>query len=205
VPADKVDTFDPTKEVNPHALLVPNDDDSQGLWARLKDFPVTHQLVNPALLSATGDLVQEKLVLLQRAFYREVAQRSLEVEDDIQTTAAGVSGIKLLWQALVAAGFPSSIEANDILRSLLFGSDAVLGGTAAAGDTPALDNVHDIYTFIAFREEDPPGEDILPQVQEIAEQRRARLAGVLEEIVASSSGPEAPELFAPTLLRLSLI
>jgi hypothetical protein len=205
VPADKVDTFDPANEVDPHELLVPNDDDFQGLWARLEDFPVTHQLVNPALLSATAELVQEKLVLLQRAFYREVAQKSLEVEDDIQTAAASVDGIKLLWQGLVATGLPSSVEANDILRSLLFGSEAVLGGTPPAGEAPALDNVHDIYTFIAFREEDPPGEDILPQIREIAEQRRERLASVLAEIVASSSEPEAPELFAPTLLRLSLI
>ena len=119
-----------------------------------------------------------------------------------------LNGSKLLWQAFVTAGLPLRIEANEILRSLLFGSDAILGGSDADGEDSLLDDAQDLYAFFSGREEDPPSENIAGEIEALATGRASRLSALLAEIVAdieASGEPEPPELFAPTLLRLRLI
>ena len=119
-----------------------------------------------------------------------------------------MNGSKLLWQAFVTAGLPLRIEANEILRSLLFGSDAILGGSDADSEDSLLDDVQDLYAFFSGREEDPPPANIAPKIEALAAGRAGRLTALLAEIVAAieaSGEPEPPELFGPTLLRLRLL
>jgi hypothetical protein len=118
------------------------------------------------------------------------------------------TGSKLLWQAFVTTGLPLRIESNEILRSLLFGSDAILGGRDADSEDNLLDDVQDLYAFFSAREEDPPPANIISEIEALATSRADRLATLLADIVAvieESGEPEPPELFAPTLLRLSLL
>lgn len=202
VPRDQAGTFEP--QPDPHTLLV----GTGNLWAQLDTFPATHGLVNPQLRAATAVLVQQKLGLLQRAFYAEVARRFTRAGDPIQRAGQVLNGSKLLWQAYVTAGLPLRIEANEILRSLLFGGDAILGGSDADSADSLLDDVQDLYAFFAGRAEDPPAANIAGEIEALATRRVDRLSALLAEIVAAieeSGEPEPPELFAPTLLRLRLI
>ena len=79
-----------------------------------------------------------------------------------------MNGSKLLWQAFVTAGLPLRIETNDILRSLLFGSNAILGGSDAGSQDSLLDDVQDLYAFFSGREEDPPPENIAQDIEALA-------------------------------------
>ena len=119
-----------------------------------------------------------------------------------------LNGWKLVWQAFVTAGLPLRIETNEILRSLLFGSDAILGGSDADSADSLLDDVQDIYAFFSGREEAPPPANIATDIATLAQDRATELAALLEEIVKAieeTGEPEPPEVFAPTLLRLSLL
>jgi hypothetical protein len=208
-PKDKFDngTFDPataTGGKDPHSLLVGD----KNIWLKLNSLPATHGLANAPLRAATIVLVQQKLILLQRAFYGEVARRFTLAGDSIQRAGRVLNGSKLLWQSFVTAGLPLRIETNDILRSLLFGSDAILGGNDADGDDALLDDVQDLYALFSGREESPPPANIDGDIEALATGRASRLSTLLSEIVAAieaSGEPEPPELFAPTLLRLRLI
>ena len=208
-PKDKFDngTFDPATAPggkDPHSLLVGD----KNVWFKQDTLPATHGLLNAPLRTATIALVQQKLILLQRAFYAEVARRFTLAGDPIQRAGNVLNGSKLLWQSFVTAGLPLRIEANDILRSLLFGSDAILGGSDAEGEDTLLDDVQDLYAFFSGREENPPAANISGDIGALATGRAGRLSALLTEIVAAieaSGEPEPPEIFAPTLLRLRLI
>lgn len=204
---DAVSTFDPVNDPqqgrDPYALLTTTD-----AWSKLATFFATHALVDPALRAATVSLVESKLVLLQRRFYSEVAEKFEQAGEDIQVAGQRLDGSKLLWQSFVTAGLPLSIEANELLRSLLFGSDAILAGTDADRDDSLLDDVQDIYAFFSAREEDPLPVNILGDIETLAEDRLERLVALLTAIadaLEASGQPEPPEVFASTLLRLSLI
>jgi hypothetical protein len=205
---DKVPTFDPVTDPvqgrDPYRLLVGD----QRLWDQLRSFPATHGLVSPALRSATIAAVEHKLTLVQRAFYAEAARRFERAGDPIQEGGQRLTGSKLLWQSYVITGLPLSIEANEIVRSLLFGSDALLAGADTESQDTLLDDVQDIYAYFSSRDEDPLVSNILGDIEAIANDRLDRLTSTLSEIVSmieTSGQPEPPELFAPTLLRLSLI
>jgi hypothetical protein len=209
VPKDKFEngTFNPATDPlgkDPHTLLV----GTKNLWQKLDTFPATHGLGNASLRAATVELLGRKLILLQRAFYAEVARRFTRAGDAIQRTGQVLNGSKLLWQAFVTTGLPLRIESNEILRSLLFGTDAILGGSDADGQDSLLDDVQDLYAFFSARPEDPPPANIAGDVEALATDRAGRLAALLTEIVAAieeTGEPEPPEVFAPTLLRLRLI
>ena len=200
-------TFDPATDPrgeDPHKRLV----GPQNLWAKLDTFPATHGVVNAPLVAATAALVEAKLVLLQRAFYSQVAGRFLRAGDPIQQTGQVLNGWKLVWQAFATAGLPLRIETNEILRALLFGSDAILGGSDADSADSLLDDVQDIYAFFSGREEPPPPANIATDIATLAQDRATELSALLEEIVKAieeTGEPEPPEVFAPTLLRLSLL
>jgi hypothetical protein len=152
--------------------------------------------------------VRTKLVLLQRAFYAQVSQRFVRAGDPIQRAGQVLTGSKLLWQAFVTAGLPLRVEANETLRSLLFGTDAILAGTDADRGDALLDDVQDLYAFFSGRPEDPPAENIAARIGSLAADRAGQLSALLEEIVKAieeSGEPEPPEVFAPTLLRLRLL
>ena len=195
--------FNPDSVKDPHSLLM----DGPTLWARLGSFPVT-RTVNESLLTSVAALVQAKLVLLQRAFYAEVSQRMVRAGDPIQSAGNVLNGVKLLWRAMVTAGLPLSVEANETLRSLLFGADAILSGSDADGQDSLLDDVQDIYAFFSVRAEEPPPSNIAPEVATLAAGRMQRLSDLLALIVTNieeSGEPEPPDVFAPTLLRLQLL
>ena len=200
-------TFDPARAPggkDPHSLLVGD----KNLWLKQDTLQGTHGLSNAPLRAATVTLVQQKLILLQRAFYAEVVRRFTLAGDPIQRAGEVLNGSKLLWQSFVATGLPLRIETNDILRSLLFGGDAILGGSDADGEDALLDDVQDLYAFFSGREENPPAANIAGDIEELATGRAGRLSALLTEIVAAikaSGEPEPPEIFAPTLLRLRLI
>jgi tetratricopeptide (TPR) repeat protein len=200
-------TFNPATDPlgkDPHTLLV----GTKNLWAKLDTFPASHGLVNAPLRDATIALLGRKLILLQRAFYAEVARRFTQAGDAIQRAGQVLNGSKLLWQAFVTAGLPLRTESNEILRSLLFGGDAILGGSDADGQDSLLDDVQDLYAFFSGRPEDPPPANIAGDIEALATARAGQLSALLTEIVAAikeTGEPEPPELFAPTLLRLRLI
>lgn len=205
---DELGTFDPSTDPvqgkDPYALMVRTD---KGIWEKLSFYTARrHTLVDPARRAAVAT-VSEKMKLVQRAFYAGVAQRFTEAGDPIQMAGQRLTGSRLLWQSFVTAGLPLSVEANEVLRSLLFGSDAILAGSDAEDEDNLLD-VADLYRFMSAREEDPFPANILDDVEALNEQRVTRLLAVLAQIVADieeSGEPEPPELFAPTLLRLSLL
>jgi hypothetical protein len=172
----------------------------------------------------TIDAVEAKLKELQRLFYAEVVERLGEADDPVQIAGDRLSGSKLLWQSFVALGLPLSVEANEFLRSLLFGSDAILAGRDAGEPDGLLDDIHNIYAFFAFREEDPPNYNIMKDIEQLVNDRVDSLLETLQVIIEGAAGaragavaadvlenmqsngqPEASELFAPTLLRLSLV
>jgi hypothetical protein len=195
--------FDPNSVKDPHSLLMSD----KNLWGKLGSFPVTRTVNGPLLASVTA-LVQAKLVLLQRAFYAEVSQRMVRAGDPIQHAGNVLNELKLLWRAMVTAGLPLSSEANETLRSLLFGADAILAGSDADGEDSLLDDVQDLYAFFSGRAEDPPPTNIAPDIATMAAGRVQRLADLLTEIVKNieeNREPEPPDVFAPTLLRLRLL
>ena len=172
-------TFDPASRQDPHALLV----GTKNLWAKIDTFPATHGVLNASAIAATAALVQAKLVLLQRAFYAQVSQRFVRAGDPIQRAGQVLDGSKLIWQAYVTAGLPLRIEANETLRSLLYGSDAILSGSDAEGADSLLDDVQDLYAFFSGRTEDPPADNIAARITTLALDRAGRLTDLLAEIV----------------------
>jgi hypothetical protein len=208
-PKDKFEngTFDPATAPggkDPHGLLVGD----KKLWLKLDTFEATHGLVNAPLRAATVTLLEKKLVLLQRVFYARVAGGFARAGDPIQRAGTVLTGAKLLWQAFVTAGLPVRIETNDVLRSLLFGSGAILAGSDEDSEDSLLDDVQDLYAFFGGRPDDPPPTNIAADVEALATGRASRLSALLAEIVADikkTGEPEPPEIFAPTLLRLRLI
>ena len=145
-------TFDPASRQDPHALLV----GTKNLWGKIDTLPATHGVLNASVIAATATSVQAKLVLLQRAFYAQVSQRFVRAGDPVQQAGQVLDGSKLIWQAFVTAGLPLRIEANETLRSLLYGGDAILSGSDADGGDSLLDDVQDLYAFFSGRTEDPP-------------------------------------------------
>jgi hypothetical protein len=197
----ELDTFDPNTTGDPHGSL-------PGLWSRLESFPAKHSLVNPSLRTATIAAVEAALELLQRTFYAQVAQRLAQAGDPVQEAGERLTGSKLLWQSYVVMGLPLSVESNEFLRSLLFGGEAILAGTDAGSPDALLDDLQDIYAFFSSREEAPPGANIIADIEALVNERVETLLATLADIVENintTGEPEPPELFAPTLLRLSLI
>ncbi|MEA2233453.1 MAG: hypothetical protein QOD83_3269 [Solirubrobacteraceae bacterium] len=204
VRVDQLNTFDPARRNDPHARLT----GEQDLWSKLSTFPAGHGLVEPSLRDATAALVEQKLKLLQRASYARVAQRFARAGDPIQLAGQRLTGSKLLWQSFITAGLPLSIEANEILRTLVFGGGAILGGADADGEDSLLDDVRDIYALFSSRPEDPLSVNILGEIQSLNTDRVERLTSLLGDIIEAiqtTGQPEPPELFAPTLLRLGLV
>jgi hypothetical protein len=168
--------------------------------------------------------VEARLRDLQRFFYAEVVERLGEAGDPVQIAGDRLTGSKLLWQSFVALGLPLSLEANEFLRGLLFGSEAILAGRDIGEPDGLLDDIHSIYTYFAFREEAPPAYNIMEDIEKLVNERVNSLLELLQTIIegeiaaeaglvaagvlvnAQSNGqPEAAELFALTLLRLRLV
>ena len=163
--------------------------------------------MNLQLRDATVSAVEAALKLSQRTFYGQVAQKFDALGDRVGQAGARLTGSKLLWQSFIVMGLPLSVESNESLRSLLFGSEAIPAGSDAEGKNVAPDDLQDIYSIVASAEE-PPAVNIISEIEELVNRRvetlRATLIDIVEQI-ESSGEPEPPELFAPTLLRLSLI
>jgi hypothetical protein len=196
----QLDTFDPNSESDAHLQV-------DSLKNKLSGFPSKHTLVNPQLREATVSAVEAALKLSQRTFYSQVAQKFDAAGDRIGQAGARLTGSKLLWQSFIVMGLPLSVESNEFLRSLLFGSEAIPAGSDAEGKNAAPDDLQDIYGFFASAEE-PPAVNIISEIEALVNRRVETLRATLTDIVGqieSSGEPEPPELFAPTLLRLSLI
>jgi hypothetical protein len=142
---------------------------------------------------------------VQREFYRAVATRLGQAGDPIGQHGARLTGSTLLWQAIVLSGLPLTIQANEILRSLLFGGNALLGGTDRDVEDLLLDDFQDLYTLFAGRDEDPPPANILGDIRDLALDRLGQLVDLLDGIVDNDTPPEPPQVLAPTLLRLGLL
>lgn len=200
----EIDSFDPESERDPYPLLL----EPKNLWTKLSDFSHTSMLLNPSLLVATKALVEHKLKLLQRELYGQVAKQFTELGDPIQQEGERLSGSRILWTSYLLAGFPLSIESNEILRSQALGDEALLAGAATDALAISFDNIQDIYTYFSIRPEDPPAENIIEDIQHLSDDRLEALHSTIIEIIeaiVANGQHEPPELFAPTLLRLSLI
>ncbi|GAA0909229.1 hypothetical protein GCM10009558_013380 [Virgisporangium aurantiacum] len=204
VPKSELGSFDPTtgpRGKNPYPLLVGD----KKLWSKLTTFPRREAIVDPAARAATVTTVAAKLRLAQRAFYNQVAERLGQAGDPIGRFGRRLTGAKLLWQQLVVAGFPLSVQANEILRGLVLGGNALLAGSDAEAEDALLDDVRDLYAFFGTRREDPPAANISAELRTLALGRATQLKTLLDGIVAAGNPPEPPQVFAPTLLRLSLL
>jgi hypothetical protein len=204
IPKDEASNFDPVNDPggkNPYPLLA---GDKQ-LWAKMSTFQRFQGIVGPALRTATVDAVAAKLRLAQRAFYNQVADRLTQAGDPVGLLGQRLTGSKLLWQNLVLAGLPLSVQANEVLRSLLFGGNAILAGSDAEGEDALLDDLRDLYAFFGTRAEDPPPTNIAADLQTLALDRLNQLETLVDGILAAGDPPEPPQVFAPTLLRLSLL
>jgi hypothetical protein len=91
---------------------------------------------------------------------------------------------------MVTAGLPLSSEANETLRSLLFGADAILAGSDADGEDSLLDDVQDLYAFFSGRPEDPPPTNIAPQIATLAAGRVQRLSDPIESATVALRLPK---------------
>jgi hypothetical protein len=204
VPQAQVGTFDPETDPrgkNPYPLLV----GEKKLWSRIPTFQRRQAIVNPALRTATVEAVAAKLRLAQRAFYNQVAERLAQAGDQVGRLGQRLTGSKALWQNLVLAGLPLSVQANEVLRSLLFGGNALLAGSDVAAENSLLDDLRDLYTFFGTRVEDPPPTNIAADLETLALDRLDQVKELVDGIVAAGDPPEPPQVFAPTLLRLSLL
>jgi hypothetical protein len=92
-----------------------------------------------------------------------------------------------------------------VLRSLLFGGNALLAGSDAEAEDFLLDDLRDLYAFFGNRAEDPPPANIAADLQTLALDRLTQLKALVDGILAAGDPPEPPQVFAPTLLRLSLL
>ena len=193
--------FDPNDEKDPYPLLVGD----TRLWSKMSSHDRSQGFVNSALRPAMVATVEAKLRQAQRAFYGGVGGRLVQAGDPIGRFGQQLTGSKLLWQAMVLAGLPLSVQSNDVLRSLLFGGLSLLGGTDADGEDPLLEDLQDLYILFAARDEDPPPANILDDIRTLALDRLDRLVALLDEILDSGAPPEPPQVFAPTLLRLGLL
>jgi cell division septum initiation protein DivIVA len=199
-----VGTFDPVTSPggkNPYPLLVGD----KKLWDKLSSFDRSQRFVDDRVRPAIVATVQAKLRIVQREFYRAVASRLGQAGDPIGQLGARLSGSTLLWQSMVLSGLPLSIQANEILRSLVFGGNALLGGTDRDSEDLLLDDFQDLYTLFAGRDEDPPAANILGDIRELALDRLGRLVDLLDGIVENGTQAEPPQVLAPTLLRLGLL
>lgn len=204
VPKDEFDTFDPVNDPrgkNPYPLLVGD----KRLWSKMSTFQRRQRIVDPALRTATVDAVAAKLRLAQRAFYIQVAEGLAQAGDAIGLLGQRLTGSKVLWQNLVLAGLPLSVQANEVLRSLLFGGNALLAGSDAEVEDSLLDDLRDLYAFFGTRAEDPPPANIAADLRTLALDRLNQLKELVDGILAAGDPPEPPQVFAPTLLRLSLL
>jgi hypothetical protein len=202
VPKSEMDSFDPeTDGKNPYPLLV----SGPKLWSKLPSFPRSQGIVNPALRAATVATVEARLRRVQRAFYAGVASKLAQADDPIGELALRLTGSALLWRAMVLSGLPLSLQANEILRSLLFGGNAILAGTDRDAEDNLLDDLRDVYTLFATRDDEPPPQNVTGEVVELANSRIDRLSELLSGILESGNPPEPPQVFSPTLLRLSLL
>lgn len=204
VPRAEAGTFDPVNDSrgkNPYPLLV----GEKKLWSKMSTFQRRQAVVNPALRTATSTAVAAKLRRAQRAFYNQVAARLTQAGDPISVLGQRLTGSKVLWQNLVLAGLPLSVQANEILRSLLFGGNAILAGSDSESEDTLLDDLRDLYAFFGLRAEDPPPVNIAADIRTLALDRLSRLTALLNGILDNGDPPEPPQVFAPTLLRLSLL
>jgi hypothetical protein len=204
IPKPDFETFVPETDPrgkNPYPLLAGD----EKLWSKIPTFPRTQGVINPALRTATVASVAAKLRLAQRAFYNQVAGQLVKAGDPIEIAGQRLTGSKVLWQNLVLAGLPLSVQANEVLRSLLFGGNALLAGSDAEAEDALLDDLRDLYTFFANRPEDLPPANISADLHTLALDRLNQLKELLDGILAAGDPPEPPQVFAPTLLRLSLL
>jgi hypothetical protein len=200
----EVGNFDPNQEPggrNPLPLLV----GSKNLWSKMASFRRRQSIVNTALKAATATVVAAKLRLAQRAFYNEVAERLAQAGDPIGVRGQRLTGSKVLWQNLIMSGLPISIQANELLRSLLFGGNALIAGSDSEREDTLLDDLRDLYAFFAGRAEEPPPTNIVGEIRTLALDRLRQLTSLLDGILDSGDPPEPPQVFAPTLLRLGLL
>ncbi len=197
-------SFDPNKEPrgrNPYPLLVGD----KKLWSKMSTFQRRQSIVNPALRATTAATVGAKLRLAHRAFYTGVAERLAQAGDPIGVRGQRLTGSKVLWQNLIMSGLPMSTQANEVLRGLLFGGNALLAGSDSEGEDTLLDDLRDLYAFVSGRADEPPPVNIVGEIRALALDRLSRLSSLLDGILDSGDPPEPPQVFAPTLLRLGLL
>jgi len=198
----ELDTFKPNKSRDPYlSIHKPKE--------RLAGFRVTKKLTSNSLQTKKIiSHVQEMLSGLQRKFYGEVAEKFEQDQEGIAIAGSLLSGSKHLWRSFVIMGFPLSMENNDNLRALLFGSDAILAGSGGEKQDSFLDNLQNIYSYFSVREELPPDANIIGDIETVVTKRVENLIAIIKAIIEGRQAvqdAEVFELFAPIILRLKLI
>lgn len=123
-----------------------------------------------------GDLsiqIEQSLRKVQAQYYAQVASELLKA-GNMQTAARNLSGVKGLLDAYIAFGLSRSLETNDYLRSLLYGSEQ-------APDEKTISEIYDAAAVLLNDNQPVPKIDI----SEIASRRLNDLARVVNEILGS--------------------
>lgn len=76
-------------------------------------------------INALKARIQDRLRELQRGSYGSIAT-SLTQAGNVQSAAAGLSGARALLESFITLGFSHSLETDDILRSLVYGTDRIV-------------------------------------------------------------------------------
>jgi hypothetical protein len=127
------------------------------------------------LLREITTQVEQVLSDQQMRFYRwfyEYVVQGLETAGNLSAAAQTLSGVKKVIDGFVALGFARSLEQNDFLRALLFGSQRLPDG----------DVIQAIYTA-AIASFDAGQAVPKVEIQAVAHERREALAEVLADIL----------------------
>lgn len=190
--------FNPDTFWNPYPLLA-------GSWSSITAPDSIRTFSGQGARDAVRTAVSADLKGLQGTFYTGVATRMTQAGDSLAIAADRLSGSKLLWESYVATGLPLSLENNEVLRELLYGSDAVLTGRDVKTNDNHINDLEDAYWFFAAT---PPDTNVLADIDASVASRASRLDTTIDAILtrlSQSGDTEAGSLVAPTLLRLRLL
>ncbi|WP_375757606.1 hypothetical protein [Corallococcus exercitus] len=196
-------TYNPNNTENPQEWMAKQ-------WLHvLGNITPTRGPLPSTLITELRPKVIQALRNQQPLFYASIALRMAQDGDPLQVQAKRLTGTWLVWQSYVALALPLSVEHDEHLRGMLYGSDSVLSGHDTSLNlelVPVMDDVQDIYDLFS-QTDDPPADNILTLLDSTVALRADRLKATVEaslDAQATSGGPEATAWTEATLLRLRL-
>ncbi|MBZ4417289.1 hypothetical protein [Myxococcus sp. RHSTA-1-4] len=192
-------TYDPDTALATNYFIQKN-------WYAFFAAPATHVVKDEALVAKVRGQVGARLTAEQRAFYASVATRMEEAGDILGIRAKRLAGSKLLWESFIALALPLSLEHDEDLRGLLYGTDAALSGVDVLAADDDLNDVQDSYRFFA-NAGTLPAYNVVTDIDSAFTRRKQRLHDTVTNILARNAAAgefEGAAWTQATLLRLRL-